>query len=291
MLAELLDRLNKPAYIFRPAQALRRLKIRRQPAPVVRMPWGTDLQVTATESVGSGIARTGVHELPVTETMFRLLGPGDTALDVGYYTSLMCSRVGPTGSVIAIEPHPLLAQQLRGNVARWNAPWVVVYQRAASASNGVAHLTAPADFAHNMGTSTLGIETEKSVAVDTIALGSLVNGQVAVLKIDVEGHEMAALDGLDGKLASVQNVVFEDFGAFPTPVSSRLEAAGFTIFALEEHFHGVALVPATVGATPRWDAPTYLATRTPIRATAIVQPDGWRCLSRRRGASRRAGAM
>ena len=55
----LLGRLNKPAYLYRPGQALRRMMIRGHETPVVKLPWASRLAVTATESIGSGIAGSG----------------------------------------------------------------------------------------------------------------------------------------------------------------------------------------------------------------------------------------
>src|SRR4051812_45060416 len=89
--------LNKPHYVFRPTQLGRRFAgvfRRRTSGPqVVRLPWGLDLNVLPDEAIGASIARTGVFELHVSETIWRLLDRGELAVDVGanigYMTSLM----------------------------------------------------------------------------------------------------------------------------------------------------------------------------------------------------------
>jgi FkbM family methyltransferase len=287
VLATLQDRLNKPAYLYRPGQLVRRVLVRGKKSPVVKLPWGSRLAVTATESIGSGIARTGVHELVVTEAVYRLLGPGDFAVDVGanvgYYTSLMAFRVGTGGSVLALEPHPALVERLRDNVSRWpTCDRVTVDSRASSDAAGTAHLEIPAGFTTNMGIAGLRPPSAQSLEVQTVPLDALLpDRRVALLKLDVEGHELGALAGMKGALQArtVQHIVFEEQRPFPTPVSELLERRGFTIFGLHERFRGVEPVdPSDQSAHARWDAQTYLATLTPDLVRARLRPNGWRCL-------------
>ena len=287
VLSALQERLSKPAYLYRPSQVIRRLLIHGKESPVVTLPWGSRLAVTATESIGSGITRTGVHELPVTEAVYRLLGPGDFAVDVGahvgYYTSLMAFRVGAGGLVLALEPHPALVERLRENVSRWKtSDRVTVDPRAASAAAGTAHLEIPADFATNMGTASLSAESSHSITVETVILDTLLaDRRVALLKLDVEGHEMEALTGLERTLEAhaIQHIVFEEQRPLPTSVYEFLRRAGFTIFGLHECFRGVETVdPTDPLARSRWDAQTYLGTLTPAVVTARLRPNGWRCL-------------
>jgi protein-L-isoaspartate O-methyltransferase len=110
----MVDRLSKPQYLFRPSQIIRRFRA----GDVVRTPW-CEMQV-GDDSLGRGIARMGVHELAVSEVIWRLSEGDDLALDVGanigYFTGLLAQRVG---EVIALEPNPLLWPILTQNVARW----------------------------------------------------------------------------------------------------------------------------------------------------------------------------
>jgi FkbM family methyltransferase len=279
---QIVDRLAKPEYIYRPTQVLRRFRVRGQHSPVIRLPWGANLAVTATEAIGSGIARTGVHELAVTEAIFRLLAPGDLALDVGanigYFTSLMASRVG-NGSVIAFEPHPTLHGRLVENVARWEtAHRVTVDRRAVSDAVGVAHLNVADDFTSNMGTSSLGEPSAASIAVETITLDAVLEGRRAgLLKLDVEGNELAALTGATLALEQrmIGHVIFEEHDALPTPVSALLVDAGFAVYGLREELRGIELVRPD-RFRPRWDAPTYLATT----GVSLLAGRGWQSLRR-----------
>ena len=90
---------------------------------------------------------------------------------------------------------------------------------------------------------------------------------MGILKIDVEGHELAVLEGT--RLEDVGDVFFEEHQPLPSPVSRLLEAAGFVIHGIEESLTR----PLLVERTPRgWDAPTYLASRDPAARAARDAP-------------------
>ena len=118
--------LGKPEYVFRPSQIIRRLQrefqIARESEEVV-LPWGLPIRVFPNETIGSCIWRTGVHDLVASEALWRLLDPGETAVDIGanigYMTGLMARRAGPRGRVIALEPHPDIFAELQRNVGEW----------------------------------------------------------------------------------------------------------------------------------------------------------------------------
>ncbi len=271
-----------PAYVFRPSQIGRRLRGGAEDGPrLVTLPWGDAIEVDPGESVGSGIARLGVHELRVSEAMWRLAEPDDLALDVGanvgYFSSLLGRRAG---RVVAFEPHPLLVGRLRANVARWPGR-IEVMQAAASSGPGVALLGEPQGFGVNAGIAAIGVDGARSFEVETVALDEVVgDAAVGVCKIDVEGHEAAVLEGLSAALAAgrIRDLFFEDNEPLPTPVSERLAAEGFAIFSLRQRLSGVELDAAEASDATDWDAPTYLATRDPARARERLGPRGWRCL-------------
>lgn len=263
--------------------------------PVVRTPWGCAMRVARTETLGAGIARTGVHELAVSELIWRLTAGDDLAIDVGanvgYFTGLLARR---TRQVIALEPNPRLRRLIEGNVARWDVrEKITLDYRAASNARGTATLHVPEDFARNFGTASLEASgAAASDEVETVRLDEVIAGRkVGLLKIDVEGHELAALEGASQSLADglIRDVVFEEHRPLPSPVSRLLEAAGFTIHGIEEGFTRPLLV-APDRELRGWDAPTYLATREPERTIALARPRGWHCLRPRRWPAGARGA-
>ena len=282
--------LWRPAYIFRPQQLVARATERfngRGSEGRVRVPWGTSLIVSRHDAIGRGLLRRGVHELPVTELLWRLTDPDDLALDVGanvgYFTSLFAARAE---RVLAFEPHPTHVDRIARAMTSWDGVrWakVELLPNAVSDRMGEATLSMPEDFKVNEGLASLSLDvtagaaiTVQGVTIDDV----LQDRRVGVMKIDVEGHELAALQGAERALSAgrVRDIVFEDHAPLPTDVSRYLTRHGYTVFGLAERPMGVDLVAPEGAAVPRWDAPMYLATLAPERARRLMKPRRWRSL-------------
>jgi FkbM family methyltransferase len=281
------SRLAKPHYLYRPAQILRRARLGREPEPVVQTPWGCPMLVSQADAIGAGIARMGVHELAVTETMWRLAGGDALALDVGanvgYFTGMLAQRAE---RVVALEPNPRLRRFIVPNIERCGlGGHVTLETRAASDREGTATLHLPADFDGNYGVATLATDGGEdagaaSYEIETVRLDEVIGGRaVGVLKLDVEGHELTALRGAVESLQAglIRDVVFEDHQPPPSPVFRILESMGFSISGIEERLTGPQLIAAD--RAPRgWDAPTYIATRDAGRTSRLMGKRGWHCL-------------
>lgn len=248
---------------------------------VVRALPGFAIEVDTSDQLGWGIARAGVYEPLVTEAMWRLAGPSDLALDlganIGYFTGLLSLRVATT---IAVEAHPCIARELLTNAERWTA--VTVVQAAVSDRSGKATLSLPDGINENHGLASL--ETRdgalRAIEVQTVMIDDLIGDRsVGVMKIDIEGHELPALQGAARGIAErrIRDLFFEEHDSLPSPVSTLLIDAGYSVFSLTEHRRGVAL-GSVHAARPRWYAPTFLATLDAARARSLVRPDGWHSL-------------
>lgn len=249
--------------------------------------------------ISRSIARKGIYDLVLTETVWRLLDEGEFGLDVGahlgYVTSLMAARGGRSGKVIGLEPHPELFQELSRNVARWkgapNSAEVTVLNVAASDTAGAGFLRIPPDWELNRGVASvlaqsqnLG-ERDRKCAVRRDRLDNLLeaNARVGVAKLDVEGHEDAVLRGAEGFLGrgAIRDIVFEDFGRYPTPAMLLLERFGYKVFSLAKALWGPRLAPADRSGVAPWNDPNYLATLDPSRAIARLGKKGWAVLKSR----------
>jgi FkbM family methyltransferase len=289
---------TRPEYVFHPSQIVRRIlcEMRRSPAEyeTVRLPWGSPIRIWPGESQGSCIRRLGIHDLVTNEIIWRLLDPGECAADIGanigHMTNLMAIKVGSGGSVIAAEPHPGLFQELEYNVDSWrrmgNSPSIRILNLALTNRTGKAKLTSPPEFGTNRGISFLTNDVPSSGAgtvsyeVGATTLDELVgvDGAIALLKIDVEGHELQVLEGAAGLMSRgcIRDILFEEHHPAPTPVTRLLEANGYSIF----HLDGRLLGPIAASISERYirkikDAPNYLATRDPQRAAARISKKGW----------------
>jgi FkbM family methyltransferase len=292
-------RLNdKPHYVFHPVRMVQRARYRGTSAPsgaarraIVQLPWKLSLEVARDEAMGFTILTTGVFDPCVTETMQRLIDPGDTVVDVGanigYLTSLAAVRATAGGRVLAFEPHPVVFELLSANIARWSGAGVAMVEAqriALSDHTGTAELSSDATFDANMGLSSLsptsdGASGEVRFPVDVKRLDDVIGDRsIGVLKIDVEGHEPGVLRGALELLRGgrVRDVIFEDHDPYPDEATALVEGAGYRLFALSNDLLGIELgAPAERGEVSEWPGPSYLATRDPDRAIQRLKPRGW----------------
>ena len=297
------QRLSKPHFLFRPSQLARRIAWSIAPPPpgsqlTLTLPWGLPIRCRAHEGIGGAIARTGVFELVVTETLFRLADPGELAIDaganIGYMSGVLAARVGRGGRVVAFEPHPEVFAELSANIARWtgnpSVAAVEAWRVALSDAPGQGELVVGEEFATNAGVASLAAtaaQADRAVMrwpVQLITLDQAVgaDARVGVMKMDVEGHEASLLRGAARLLAEgrIRDIVFEANDGYPSPVSNVLEGFGYRIYALVPALLGPRALPPAAGARewPPWETPNCLATLDSDRALARLRPWGWRAL-------------
>jgi FkbM family methyltransferase len=291
--------VNRPYYLYRPSQLRARLHAgaSEQAEPqLMRTAWGAQLYCWD-DPVGQAVARTGVYDLVVMETLARLADPGETAVDAGANVGLMSSvlayATGERGRVVAYEPHPLNFQALERNIERWRETEGIdtVQARQAAVSSQAALLPLAADpdtFARNKGTASLEAGNgDSAVQVRAVRLDEEFDAAVGVLKLDVEMHELAALEGAERLLreGQVRDILFEEHEQPPTAVTELLAERGYTVIGVKQAVSGpVACTPAEAYAGKLWDPPALLATRDPARARARLRRRGWLTLRSRLGA-------
>jgi FkbM family methyltransferase len=129
----------------------------------------------------------------------RYLRPGDRVLDgganIGGYTLLAASIVGPTGRVDCFEPEPETAAWLRQNVALNGLVNVAVHEKALGFRAAPMTFTADRDVSNSIVTSRT--ETRATVTVQCVSLDTALDSDVhyALWKLDLEGAEVDALRG------------------------------------------------------------------------------------------------
>lgn len=149
------------------------------------------------------LATTGSYERNVIDYLLRTTPRGATAIDVGanigIHTIALAKAVGPGGRVFSYECNPLAESILRDNV-RLNSATSTVELRSTAASDHVGELTL------FFSSRQLGLGSVVKHAAETPTTESTelvvrcapvyVDGDVDVIKIDVEGAEAAVLRGL-----------------------------------------------------------------------------------------------
>ena len=174
------------------------------------------------------------YEMVIVSIIRRLLKPGDTFVDgganLGVLSLIGAKLVGPTGKVVAFEPQPAALERLRENLALnpgltnielidqgvWHEPGgFTMYHFEDDGIDGVS----------------MGKRSDKAVAqeiaIKTTRIDAVVDGPVKLIKLDVEGAELAALQGASGLLqegamphviAELKGITAQAFGYDPIEV-------------------------------------------------------------------------
>jgi FkbM family methyltransferase len=182
------------------------------------------------------------------------LSPGARVLDGGahwgYFSLLAAQAVGPSGSVVAVEPDPRSAERLRWNVrANDFGDRVALIEAALSDSSGTRQLFAhPRHHSWSSLFATPGAAALDSIAV--VAADDAVDEGFDIVKLDVEGSEVHALRGMRGLLRerARRPVLFVEchpdaLGRAGTSVDELLEElreAGYEAHAIDEQTGALA---------------------------------------------------
>lgn len=204
--------------------------------------WGPGLEATINPSLDGSLRALYVAQwvrptlVPILEAS---LQPGDLFVDVGanigVYATWAAKLVGPTGAVLALEPVPTTRAWLERLCAQNDLRNVGVIATAAGAEKGSAWMQTT-DGASGLSRVTVGQQSDVEVAVTTLDL--LLGSQVpALIKIDVEGHELSVLRGSRHILERTRApVVFEapDFGGGSGTIECvrLLESIGYRVLSL-----------------------------------------------------------
>ena len=175
--------------------------------------FGDEMDLTLPDLVSAVICATGQWEPNVTQYILDNLKPGETFIDVGanigYYTLLASRIVGPAGAVFSIEASKSIFERLQRNVSLNDCGNVTCINAAASDSTGELsiYLAGHENLGHSTTVKSLatreGMLFEQKVRADTVEalVGGAILRQARLIKIDVEGAELAVLKPLIGMLS------------------------------------------------------------------------------------------
>jgi FkbM family methyltransferase len=122
----------------------------------------------------------------------------DVGANVGTYAMVLARRVGESGKVIAIEPHPITHARLAFNRAASGYAQVTLVAAAAGPSDGELMIETDGD---NLGASHVvtGERSRDAIKVPSLRLQRIFDdasvSHIDALKIDVEGFEDRVLTG------------------------------------------------------------------------------------------------
>ena len=172
--------------------------------------FGRQLEITALPSAQIRLGQSP-HERPTMCAFLSRIRAGDVVWDVGanvgFYTRLAAELAGPIGAVVAFEPGPATFKELSGNLSRAAVANVQLMNMALSDTDGTASFATSSEYfsVGRIVTGSAGTSAEM-ISVPTARADTLVaDGRAkppTFLKIDVEGHELAVVKGMEHLLAA-----------------------------------------------------------------------------------------
>jgi FkbM family methyltransferase len=188
--------------------------------------------------------------LQLIEARRRFHGDGVVALDcganIGVHAIEWATAMTGWGSVIAIEAQERIYYALAGNIAINNCFNAIAMHAVIAAVPGVMRVPSPdylaaASFGSlelkpRANTEFIGqaidYSDEKTVAVQQISLDALALPRVDLIKLDIEGMELEALEGARGLLEKSKPIVLvEQIKAGADPLRALLEECGYRVVA------------------------------------------------------------
>lgn len=185
-----------------------------------------------------------------------LLKPGDVVVDGGAnlgFWSLVASRlVGPDGLVVAFEPHPATVEELRRNLSASAATNVIAQNCGLWHSAAFAAMDNGDQMASRCVAQVRVQATSSGVALMDLdgfrpSQRQLSGRRIALIKLDVEGSEWGALQGMQRTIERDHPILTiewnwetsERFGFVPSDVREFLAKYGYRAYSTDDG----ALVP------------------------------------------------
>ena len=196
----------------------------------------------------------GQSEIPVQEELACRLNAGDVFYDVGanvgFFSLIAASYVGPTGCVYAFEPVEANVASIRENARLNNLNNVTLFALAVGRTSGIAELLLT-EWDGGGSLSTSAVKPPVPIArrnVRVVALDDLIKEERLRLpnfvKIDVEGVELDVLIGMSETIAKARPVLlFEvddgnkaSFERRQRELDDYVAALGYEVFHLEPSY-------------------------------------------------------
>ena len=186
----------------------------------------------ADASVGKAIMHNRMYEPHVTAFMRRQLRPGmhviDVGANIGYFTVLSSKLVGDAGTVIAFEPNSENARLILLDIDSNNLTNVRLLPVALSIEMGSAyfstHIGSNGGF---LASNTEVLQNSRCVVVPTFRLDQLIDQQVDLMKLDVEGSEGLVVEGGWSTISRNRPIIVSEFSPEMLGRVSKIQAPDY----------------------------------------------------------------
>ena len=198
----------------------------------------------------------------------KFLGPGMVVVDIGahagYHLEQFLELVGPSGRVIAFEPMPSFAADLRDHYCRY--PNVEVHEVALGSRSGSASFQQINNMPWFSGLHLRRIDEPADITVIDVAVTTVDEAfadlpRLDFLKIDIEGGDVDCLRGAMKTLHRLRPITTAEYGsrsylAYGHSKETLFEVAGEADYLLSDLFGNVVHGPDQWGntsGTVYWD--------------------------------------
>ncbi len=211
------------------------------------------------------LVSSGIYHKQMTKLIKSTITKGMVCLDVGanigYFTLILARLIGQEGKVFAFEPEPHNFDLLEKNIAINGYHNITPIQKAVSNKNGKAKLflNRVSLAGHSLATPR---KSERQFVRDTIEIEQQTldtffrdyDGKVDFVKIDVEGAELAVVEGMENIISKNKDLViitefFPDalrsFGSTPKEFLNTLLQYGFNLYDINDQKESVSLMDVT----------------------------------------------
>ena len=206
-----------------------------------------------------------------TELFRRAIKPGATVLDIGaqfgYFSLIAAKQAGWEGKVYAFEPVPANFQLLDRNI-RMNGYTDIIHAVQKAIGNkqtGATLFMYEGSDSHGMYRHPQAL-VKGTISVECITIDDFLAGQpVDVIKMDIEGNEPYALEGMKQTISKSHSLIlFAEFapaflrraGVEPSEYLAQLASLGFDVQVIDEDLR--CLKPVT-NAFLQQDDPSWYA--------------------------------
>lgn len=164
------------------------------------------------DALGQALINKGDFEPHFYNVAKNVIKEGDICLDcganLGYHTVTMAKLVGKSGKVVAFEPLRIIYQQLSGNVFLNDLRNVVTINAAIGNEQKITQM----DYVDvdnpngvNIGATKVGSSGDQ---VEMIPIDLVIQEDVSFIKIDVQGSEVALLNGANEMIKKSRPIMF-----------------------------------------------------------------------------------
>jgi FkbM family methyltransferase len=171
----------------------------------------------------------------------RKLLPGMTFVDIGahigYFSLLASLLVGKAGKVISFEPERHNYSELKKNIILNKCTNIDIYNIGLSDREGFQklYINPYNDGGHSLVEFKQYKSKYSSISVGLISLDSFCvkcypHREINFVKIDVEGHQIAVLQGMLGILTSYKPTILIEYGEYAEQIKKLLHHCGYKNF-------------------------------------------------------------